>query len=117
MTYRIRKSCSNGPCPHRASPPEGRGVGDGDSDLSGGDRAGLLQTYEYSVAVLRAHVPTLPGAEVGLRADRRTQRLSDVGPKVDGSSSLWFTLDEGAFTRTRSTVSTYRALTRERASR
>jgi transcriptional regulator with XRE-family HTH domain len=70
---------------------------------------GLLQIYEYSIAVLRSHIPALPDEEVGLRADRRTRRLSAIGPKADGSRSMWFILDESALTNAIGGVDVLRA--------
>lgn len=65
-------------------------------EYAGGIVPGLLQTYEYTIAVLRGYAPALPEDELIRRATRRMERLAAIAPRMDGGRSLWFILDEAA---------------------
>jgi uncharacterized protein DUF5753 len=58
---------------------------------------GLLQTYEYGFALLRAGNPALSHDEVTRRAARRAERLKGIGPPlVSTGRSLWFVVSDQA---------------------
>lgn len=58
---------------------------------------GMLQSYQYAVAVIQATSPALPIEEVAARADLRMKRIDSLGYASDRRA--WFIMSEEALRR------------------
>ncbi|WP_439677545.1 Scr1 family TA system antitoxin-like transcriptional regulator [Embleya sp. MST-111070] len=65
-------------------------------DYTAGLVPGLLQTFEYACAVLRAYCPAVSEEEIIRRADLRMKRQRELEARRNGARSFWCILDESA---------------------